>query len=202
MTHMFESKRLRAAFTLVTGILLGSAGSALYNDAQQDKTAATPKVETVERHILSLGNIDAYSSDNIPLQARVSIVGLTPAGLQDETTVRSSVIQTLKQQLAQKPAKDLGVDQQLDNIRSSFMAQSDRSQMTHVTIELPQQNLDQLARSLTDTVRHTATGKLDRDADVRLTVEASFEPKAVERYYARKDREAQAAAKPIGLNSL
>ena len=202
MTSMFESKRLKAAFTLVTGILLGSAGTALYNDAQQDKTAADVKIETVERHILNLGTIDAYSSDNIPLQARISIVGLTPAGLQDETNVRASVIQTLKQQLAQKPAKDLGVDQQLDNIRSAFMAQTDRSQMSHVTIELPQQNIDTFARSLADTVRHTATGKLDRDADVRLTVEASFEPKAVERYYARKDREAQAAAKPVGLNSL
>lgn len=202
MAPMFESKRLKAAFTLVTGILLGSAGTALYNDAQQDKTASQPKVETVERHIISFGTVDAYSSDNIPLQARISVVGLMPNGLQDETNVRSSVIQTLKQQLAQKPAKDLGVDQQLDHIRSAFMAQADRSNMSQVTIELPPQNLDQLARSLVDTVRHTATGKLDRDADVRLTVEASFEPKAVERYYARKDREAQAAAKPVGLNSL
>ncbi len=202
MAHMFESKRLKAAFTLVTGLLLGSAGTALYNDAQQDKTASQPPVETAERHIMSLGTVDAYSSDNIPLQARISVVGLTPSGLQDETNVRTSVIQTLKQQLAQRPAKDLGVDQQLDHIRSAFMAQPDRSQMAQVTIELPQQNIDQLARSLTDTVRHTATGKLDRDADVRLTVEASFDPKAVERYYARKDREAQAAAKPVGLNSL
>jgi len=202
MTSVFESKRLKAAFTLVTGILLGSAGAALYNDAQQDKTASGTKVETVERHILNLGTVDAYSSDNIPLQARISVVGLTPNGLQDETNVRSSLVQTLKQQLAQRPAKDLGVDQQLDNIRSAFMAQPDRSQMSQVTIELPQQNLDQLARSLTDTVRHTTTGKLERNADVRLTVEASFEPKAVERYYARKDREAQAAAKPAGLNSL
>ncbi len=188
MTSMFESKRLKAAFTLVTGILLGSAGAALYNDAQQDKTANGIKAETVEPHILNLGTVDAYSRDNIPLQARISVVGLIPASLQDEVNVRSSIVQTLKQQLAQRPAKDLGVDQQLDNIRSAFMAQPDRSQMSQVTIELPQQNLDQLSRSLTDTVRHTTTGKWDSNADVRLTVEASFEPKTIERYYARKDR--------------
>lgn len=196
---MFE-KRLRAAFTLVTGILLGSAGTALYNDAQKDQTARadTPKVESVERHILSLGTVDAYTSDNLPVQARISIVGLTPAGLQDETTVRSAVIHTLKQHIAQKPAKDMGVDQRLDEIRSSFMTQQDRSQLSHVTIELPQRHLDELAVNLLDAVRHTATGQLARDADVRLTVEATFDPRNVERYYARKDKQAQAAKPSLG----
>lgn len=204
MAFLFERKRLKAAFTLVTGLLLGSSGTALYNAAQSEQNTRpdTPKVETVERHIISLGMVDAYSSDNIPLQARISIVGLTPAGIQDETTVRTGVIHTLKHQLAQKTAKELGVDQQLDAIRGAFMAQPDRDKMSHVTIELPPRNLDQLAHHLIDAVRHTATGKLDREADVRLTVEASFEPKAVERYYARKDREAQMAAKAKGLNSL
>lgn len=204
MAFLFESKRLKATFTLVTGLLLGSGGTALYNAAQSDQNANpdTPKVETVERHIISLGTVDAYSSDNIPLQARISIVGLTPAGIQDETTVRSGVIHTLKHQLAQKTAKELGVDQQLDAIREAFTSQPDRDKMSHVTIELPPQNLDQLARNLIDAVRHTATGKLDRDADVRLTIEATFEPKAVERYYIRKDRDAQNAAKAKGLNNI
>ncbi|HRJ67834.1 MAG TPA: hypothetical protein PLW48_11925, partial [Alphaproteobacteria bacterium] len=76
---------------------------------------------------------------------------------------------------------------------SSFMAQQDRSQLSHVTVELPQRNLDELAASLMDAVRHTATGQLARDADVRLTVEATFDPRNVERYYARKDKQAQAA---------
>lgn len=196
---MFE-KRLRAAFTLVTGILLGSAGTALYNDAQQDKTAHadSPKIESAERHIISLGTVDAYTRDNLPLQARVSIVGLTPAGLQDENTVRSAVIHTLKQHIAQKAAKDMGVEQRLDEIRTSFMQQQDRAQMAHVTIELPQQHLDELAHSLMDAVRHTAAGKLARDADVRLTVEATFDPRNVERYYARKDKQ---ATKPAAQNS-
>lgn len=193
---MFESKRLKAAFTLVTGILLGSAGTALYNDAQKDQTARDDlRAEMVERHILNLGTIDAYSRDNLPMQARISIAGLTPTGRQDENNIRIAVIQTFKQQIAQKFAQELGLDQRLDEIRGSFMEQKDRSALSQVTVELPQRNLDDLSRSLTDAVRHTAAGKLDKDADVRLTVEVTLDPRNVGRYYARKDQQAPQKAK-------
>lgn len=200
---MFESKRLRAAFTLVTGILLGSAGTALYNDAQKDQTVRDDlQAAVVERHILNLGTIDAYSRDNLPMQARVSIAGLTPAGLQDENNIRTAVIHTLKQQVAQKLAQELGVDQRLDEIRTSFMDQKDRSTLSHVTIELPQAHLDDLSQSLNDAVRHTAAGKLDKNADVRLTVEVTLDPRNVERYYVRKDKQAQQqAAKGAGFKA-
>lgn len=193
---MFESKRLKAAFTLVTGILLGSAGTALYNDAQKDQTARDDlRAEMLERHILNLGTIDAYSRDNLPMQARISVTGITLAGFQDENNVRTAVIHTFKQQIAQKMAQELGLDQRLDEIRSSFMEQKDRGALSQVTVELPQRKLDDLSRSLTDAVRHTAAGKLDKDADVRLTVEVTLDPRNVERYYARKDQQAPQKAK-------
>jgi hypothetical protein len=199
---MFESKRLKAAFTLVTGILLGSAGTALYNDAQKDQNIRDDlRAETVARPILRLGGVDAYSSDNLPMQARISIVGLAPADIEDENNIRDAVIHTLKQQVAQKTAQQLGVDQRLDEIRSSFMAQKDRSAVPHVTIALPQKNLDDVTRSLNDTVRHTAAGKLDKDADVRLTLEVTLDPRNVERYYDRKDKQAAQGAKPSTLRA-
>jgi len=193
---MFESKRLKAAFTLVTGILLGSAGTALYNDAQKDQALRDDfRAEAVEQHILNLGTIDTYSRDNLPMQARVSITGLTPAGLQDEKNIRFAVVSTLKQQIAQKLAQDLGLEQRLDEIRASFLEQKDRGSLSQITIELPQRNLEDLSRSLTDAVRHTAAGKLDKDADLRLTVEVTVETRNVERYYARKDQQAAQNAK-------
>lgn len=193
---MFESKRLRAAFTLVTGILLGSAGTALYNDAQKDQALRDDfRAEAVEQHILNLGTIDTYSRDNLPMQARVSITGLTPAGLQDEKNIRFAVVYTLKQQIAQKLAQDLGLEQRLDEIRASFLEQKDRGSLSQITVELPQRNLEDLSRSLTDAVRHTAAGKLGKDADVRLTVEVTVETRNVERYYARKDKQAAQSTK-------
>jgi hypothetical protein len=199
---MFESKRLQAAFTLVTGILLGSAGTALYNDAQKDQTVRDDlRTELVERHILSLGTVDAYSRDNLPMQARISVTGLTPAGIEDENNIRIAVIQTLKQQVAQKTAQEMGVDQRLDDIRTAFMAQKDQGALSHVTIELPQQNLDDLSRNLSDAVRHTAAGKLDKDADVRLTVEVTLDPRNVERYYDRKDRQAAQTVKAATIKT-
>jgi len=193
---MFESKRLRAAFTLVTGILLGSAGTALYNDAQKDQAARDDlRTEMVERHILNLGTVDAYSRDNLPMQARISITGITLAGLQDENNVRTAVVHTLKQQIAQKPVQELGLEQRLDEIRSSFMEQKNRGPLSQITLELPQRNLEDLSHSLMNAVRHTAAGKLGKDADLRLTVEVTLDPRNVERYYARKDKQAAQTAK-------
>lgn len=200
---MFESKRLKAAFTLVTGILLGGAGTALYNDAQKDQSVRDDlRTELVERHILSLGSVDAYSRDNLPMQARISVTGLTPAGIEDENNIRIAVIHTFKQQVAQKTAQEMGVDQRLDEIRTGFMEQKDRGALSHVIIELPRQNLDDLSRSLSDAVRHTAVGKLAKDADVRLTLEVTLDPRNVERYYDRKDKQAAQTAKPATVKNF
>jgi hypothetical protein len=190
--RMFESKRLQAAFTLVTGILLGHAGTALYNDAQKERTVREDLQTAEAGHpILNLGTIDAYSSDNLPMQARISIAGLISAGLQDENNIRSAVIHTLKQQMAQKSAQALGVERRLDEIRTSFTEQKNHgSSLSHVTIELPQSHLDDLSQSLHDTVRHTTAGKLGKNAEVRLSVEVTLDPRNVERYYARKDKQA------------
>lgn len=199
-------KKLKAAFTLVTGILLGSAGTALYSEAQKDRTVRDDfaRAEAVERHILNLGSIDAYSRDNLPLQVRVSIAGLHPADAQDETNVRRAVTHTLKQQLAQKSAQELGVEQRLDEIRTSFTEQQEKSPLAFVTVELPQSKLEDMSRSLADTVRHTAAGNLSRDADVRLTLETTIDTRNVERYYARKDRaqDAQTAKASTGIKVL
>jgi hypothetical protein len=136
------------------------------------------------------------------MQARISVAGLTPAGIEDENNIRIAVIQTLKQQVAQKTAQEMGVEQRLDDIRSAFMAQKDQGALSHVTIELPQQNLDELSRNLSDAVRHTAAGKLAKDADVRLTLEVTLDPRNVERYYDRKDKQAAQTAKPATVKNF
>lgn len=193
-------KKLKSAFTLVTGILLGAAGTGLYADAQKDKNLRDDfKTEVVERHVLNLGTVDTYSRDNLPMQARISIAGINPAGLQDENNVRNATVQTLKQQITQKSAEELGVDQQLDAMRPAFAAQKE-AKPDYVVLELPPENLSSLSRSLMDAVRHTSAGRLDRDAEVRLTVEVTLQTRNVERYYERKDKQAQAskAQKPLG----
>lgn len=193
-------KKLKSAFTLVTGILLGAAGTGLYADAQKDKKLRDDfKTEVVERHVLNLGTVDTYSRDNLPMQARISIAGINPAGLQDENNVRNATVQTLKQQITQKSAEELGVDQQLDAMRPAFAAQKE-AKPDYVVLELPPENLSSLSRSLMDAVRHTAAKNLDRDAEVRLTVEVTLQTRNVERYYERKDKQAQVskAQKPLG----
>ncbi|MDY0008203.1 MAG: hypothetical protein RBS08_00725, partial [Bdellovibrionales bacterium] len=91
------------------------------------------------------------------------------------------------------------VDQQLDAMRPAFAAQKE-SKPDYVALELPPENLSSLSRSLMDAVRHTSAGRLDRDAEVRLTVEVTLQTRNVERYYERKDKQAQAskAQKPLG----
>lgn len=172
---MFESNRLKSAFS----VLLGKSGATLYGDAQQ---AENSRMQT-----LDLGVLDVYSGDNIPLQARISITGLPEDG--DTHALRSSVIQNLKQQLAQKTAQELGIDQGLNAIRSVFLAETEHKD---VSITLPAEATAPLAQNLTAAVRQVSGSQ----AEVRLQIEATFAPKSVERFYARQSNASPAAAKP------